>query len=140
MSIRLSLISRLSIHCILLPCLNNVHHVRLRLQYLCLIAVPFVVERNIATTMTAPLSLRAVVTRKPIIVRSMGVYHSSCRQTSNRTQYGVTALSNRNETQYFKRLSNLPLVEHSTTLKLIQTREAYAASFSTSSTDPPQTS
>lgn len=88
--------------------------------------------------MTAPFFLRAAITRQPIVVRSVAIYHISCRQTSNHTLYGIAALSNRNETQYFKRLSNLPFVQHSTPLELIQTSEAHAATFLTSPTDSPQ--
>jgi hypothetical protein len=38
----------------------------------------------------------------------------------------MSALSNRHETQYFSRLSRLPLMEHSPTLKLIHTSEVQA--------------
>ena len=54
--------------------------------------------------------------------------------------YGISALSNRHETQHFHRLSRLPLMEHSPTLKLIHTGEvapgASSAPLSNLSADP----
>jgi 5-bromo-4-chloroindolyl phosphate hydrolysis protein len=43
----------------------------------------------------------------------------------------MSALSNRNETQYFSKLSRLPLMEHSPTLKLIHTSEVQFGASST---------
>jgi hypothetical protein len=58
----------------------------------------------------------------------------SARHSSSSAMYGISALSNRHETQHFHRLSRLPLMEHSPTLKLLYTSEvapgASSATFS----------
>jgi hypothetical protein len=64
---------------------------------------------------------RALATRRSSIPRSAAFVTS--RNTSTSALYGMSALSNRNETQYFSKLSRLPLMEHSPTLKLIHTSE-----------------
>jgi len=65
---------------------------------------------------------RSLVTHPNIISRSAAVKITS-RNTSTSALYGISALSDRHETQHFHKLSRLPLMEHSPTLKLIHTSE-----------------
>jgi hypothetical protein len=79
------------------------------------------------------LATRASTTHRVVVIQS------STRNTSTSAAYGISALSNRHETQHFHRLSRLPLMEHSPTLKLIHTSEVAAgapsAPFSSSTID-----
>jgi hypothetical protein len=72
---------------------------------------------------------RALAIRRGSIPRSAALVKS--RKTSTSALYGMSALSNRNETQYFSKLSRLPLMEHSPTLKLIHTSEVQLGAPST---------
>lgn len=65
---------------------------------------------------------RSLAARSGIITRSAAVRITS-RNTSTSALYGISALSDRHETQHFHKLSRLPLMEHSPTLKLIHTSE-----------------
>jgi phosphate/sulfate permease len=79
---------------------------------------------------------RSLATRSNITIRPVTV-QCSTRNTSTSALYGISALSNRHETQHFYKLSRLPLMEHSPTLKLIHTSEvAPGASPATSSSLP----
>jgi hypothetical protein len=71
----------------------------------------------------------ALAIRRGSIPRSAALVKS--RKTSTSALYGMSALSNRNETQYFSKLSRLPLMEHSPTLKLIHTSEVQLGAPST---------
>lgn len=79
------------------------------------------------------LAARTSTTHRVVVIKKF------TRDTSTSSTYGISALSNRHETQHFHRLSRLPLMEHSPTLKLIHTSEvapgAPSAPFSSSSTD-----
>lgn len=65
---------------------------------------------------------RSLAARPNIVSRSAAVKITS-RNTSTSALYGISALSDRHETQHFHKLSRLPLMEHSPTLKLIHTSE-----------------
>lgn len=86
--------------------------------------------------MASLLFRRSLATRAVTIYRVVLIQRST-RNTSTSAAYGISALSNRHETQHFHRLSRLPLMEHSPTLKLIHTSEvapgALSAPFSSSS-------
>jgi hypothetical protein len=71
---------------------------------------------------------RALAARHIILPRAAA--YVSSRSTSTSAMYGMLALSNRNETQYFSKLSRLPLMEHSPTLKLLYTSEVEVGSSS----------
>ena len=71
--------------------------------------------------------LRALLTTRSGHVTRSAVSSVSSRHASTAALLGMVALSNRHETQYFSRLSRLPLMEHSPTLKLIHTSEVQAA-------------
>lgn len=85
----------------------------------------FLLHRSLATRMSTS--------------RRAATVQISTRNTSTSATYGISALSNRHETQHFHRLSRLPLMEHSPTLKLIHTSEvapgASSAPSSSSSVD-----
>jgi hypothetical protein len=86
--------------------------------------------------MASFLLRRSLATRMSTSHRAATVQIST-RNTSTSATYGISALSNRHETQHFHRLSRLPLMEHSPTLKLIHSSEvapgASSAAFSSSS-------
>jgi hypothetical protein len=79
---------------------------------------------------------RALATRQSSIPRSSALVTS--RNTSTSALYGMSALSNRNETQYFSKLSRLPLMEHSPSLKLIHTSEVQFGASSAQSNSLPK--
>lgn len=75
-----------------------------------------------AANMATFLLRHSLAARSGIITRSATVKTTS-RNTSTSALYGISALSDRHETQHFHKLSRLPLMEHSPTLKLIHTSE-----------------
>lgn len=83
--------------------------------------------------MASTLVRHAFATHRYAISRSVATnVHIPSRQASTGVLlYGISALSNRHETQYFSKLSRLPLMEHSPTLKLIHTSEVQPGAPST---------
>lgn len=82
--------------------------------------------------MANAFTLRAFATTRCAITRSIQVaVYVPSRRASTSVLYGISALSNRHETQYFSKLSRLPLMEHSPTLKLIHTGEVQRGNSST---------
>ena len=83
--------------------------------------------------MASTLIRHAFATHRYAISQSVATHvHTSSRQASTGVLlYGISALSNRHETQYFSKLSRLPLMEHSPTLKLIHTSEVQPGAPST---------
>lgn len=75
-----------------------------------------------ADNMATFILRRSLAARPNIASRSTAV-NMSFRHTSTSALYSVSALSDRHETQHFHKLSRLPLMEHSPTLKLIHTSE-----------------
>lgn len=75
--------------------------------------------------MASTLVRHAFATHRCAVSRSIATHvHIPSRHASTGVLlYGISALSNRHETQYFSKLSRLPLMEHSPTLKLIHTSE-----------------
>ena len=71
----------------------------------------------------ATFLLRRSLAARPNIVTRSAVVKSTSRNTGTSALYGISALSDRHETQHFHKLSRLPLMEHSPTLKLIHTSE-----------------
>jgi hypothetical protein len=80
--------------------------------------------------MANPFLRALLTTRSGYVTRSAASYVSS-RHACTAVLLGVSALSNRHETQYLSRLPHLPLMEHSPTLRLIHTSEVLAAATNT---------